>query len=178
MTYREVAETVTREYGASLTWDAPDRHLECPLVQHRETDYQFLTRLLSHLQEGITAGDAGAGISLHAGLYSGEDHGDIALEQYIYSAQPFRGAMPDSRMRTNTVGYRIDGTDHVRVGDRVRIQGMPFYVMDADTVFEREACGAAAMYFRRSVSACLGYRQGRWRAQYSLEGFWRRVRNL
>lgn len=137
MTYREVAETVTREYGASLTWDAPDRHLECPLVQHRETDYQFLTRLLSHLQEGITAGDAGAGISLHAGLYSGEDHGYIALEQYIYSAQPFRGAMPDSRMRTNTVGYRIDGTDHVRVGDRVRIQGMPFYVMDADTVFEK-----------------------------------------
>ena len=62
MTYRSVAEAVVREYGASMIWNVPDRHLEYPLIQYRETDYRFLLRLLSHLQAGITVVDAGAGI--------------------------------------------------------------------------------------------------------------------
>lgn len=105
--------------------------------------------------------DAGAGISFHAGLRDGDDHGDIALEQYIYSTRPSGGG----RMHTGATGYRIDGTDHVRTGDRVRIHGMPYCVMDAVTVFEQRACGAAATYSRRSVSVYPGYRQGRWRAR-------------
>ena len=133
MTYRDVAKMVIQEYGASMIWNAPDRKLEYPLIQYRETDYQFLARLLSHLHDGITAGDFQAGISLHAGLRDGDDRGDIALEQHIYRTQPFCGG----RMHTGTAGHHIDGTDFARIGDRMQIHGMPFYVMEADTIFER-----------------------------------------
>ncbi len=133
MTYRDVAKMVIQEYGASMIWNAPDRKLEYPLIQYRETDYQFLARLLSHLHDGITAGDFQAGISLHAGLRDGDDRGDIALEQHIYRTQPFCGG----RMHTGTAGYHIDGMDFARIGDRMQIHGMPFYVMEADTIFER-----------------------------------------
>ena len=143
MTYRSVAEAVVREYGASMTWNAPDRHLEYPLIQYRETDYRFLLRLLSHLQAGITVVDAGAGISFHAGLRDGDDHGDIALEQYIYSTRPSGGG----RMHTGATGYRIEGTDHVRTGDRVRIHGMPYCVMDTDTVFEQGSLRCSCSVF-------------------------------
>ena len=74
-----------------------------------------------------------AGISLHAGLRDGDDRGDIALEQHIYRTQPFCGG----RMHTGTAGHHIDGTDFARIGDRMQIHGMPFYVMEADTIFER-----------------------------------------
>lgn len=43
------AESVVREYGASMSWEVPDRQLTHPLVQYQETDYCFLRRILSHL---------------------------------------------------------------------------------------------------------------------------------
>lgn len=87
ITYREMAQAVTQEYGASLIWNVSDKPLEHPIIQYKETDYQFLQRICSHLQEGITAGDFSSKICIYAGLREGDNMGNIALEQYSYSVK-------------------------------------------------------------------------------------------
>ena len=114
MTYHDVAQIVARGYGASLIWNAPDRQLVHPLIQHRETDYQFLVRLLSHLREGITAGDFSAGISIHAGVRDGEDQGELLLEQYEYTLKAFCREKEYSTLPEKFKGYHIAETAFTR----------------------------------------------------------------
>lgn len=147
MTYHDVAQIVARGYGASLIWNAPDRQLGHPLIQHRETDYQFLARLLSHLQEGITAGDFSAGISIHAGIRDGEDQGELLLEQYEHTLKAFCREKKYSTLPAKFKGYRIAGTAFTRIGDQFRIHGMPFYVMEADTHFTEGCLKCSALLF-------------------------------
>ena len=53
ITYREMAQAVTQEYGASLIWNVSDKPLEHPIIQYKETDYQFLQRICSHCRKGL-----------------------------------------------------------------------------------------------------------------------------
>ena len=99
ITYREMAQAVTQEYGASLIWNVSDKPLENPIIQYKETDYQFLQRICSHLQEGITAGDFSSKICIYAGLREGDNMGNIALEQYSYSVKIFKDQNTDKKRK-------------------------------------------------------------------------------
>lgn len=131
ITYREMAQAVTQEYGAALIWNAPDKQLEHPIIQYKETDYQFLQRICSHLQEGITTGDFSSKICIYAGLREGDTIGNIALEQYAYRVKILKDQNTDKKY----IGYQINHMDFVRIGDQVRVQGSPYYVMDTYTEY-------------------------------------------
>ncbi len=147
MTYHDVAQIVAREYGAAMIWNAQDRQLGHPLIQYKETDYQFMARLLSHLQEGITAGDFSAESCIHAGMRDGEDQGELLLEQYEHTLKVFCREKEYSTLSAKFKGYRIAETTFTRVGDRARIHGMPFYVMEADTHFAKGCLKCSALLF-------------------------------
>lgn len=131
ITYREMAQAVTQEYGASLIWSVSDKPLENPIIQYKETDYQFLQRICSHLQEGITAGDFSSKICIYAGLREGDNIGNIALEQYSYSVKIFKDQNTDKKY----MGYQINDMEFVRIGDQIRIQGSLYYVMNTYTEY-------------------------------------------
>ena len=115
MTYHDVAQIVAREYGAALIWNAQDRQLGHSLIQYKETDYQFMARLLSHLQEGITAGDFSAESCIHAGMRDGEDQGEL-LQQYEHTLKVFCREKEYSTLPAKFKGYRIAGTTFTKVG--------------------------------------------------------------
>lgn len=75
MTYRELAENIVMEYGGTLFWNLRNRQMEYPLIQYKETDYEFLQRLLSHLQGGICAGDFTKRLGIHGGNRDGRRQG-------------------------------------------------------------------------------------------------------
>ena len=106
MTYKEVVESVLQDYNAKLIWNGSDRKLEYPLIQYKETDYQFIRRILSYIQEGITTGDSVAKVCIHAGVRHGKSKGEINLKQHSYSLMPFGGKYSD-RQQT---GYKIEVT--------------------------------------------------------------------
>ena len=135
MTYMEAAEGIVREYGGRLVWNLPDRPLDGPLIQYKETDYMFLGRMLSHMGRRFTAGDSLSGIYLHAGVRDGNCTGDMELKEYKYSTELFCGRTAKKRQEKRKRGYRIEDTGFLRVGDSVRIQGNMFYVMEAHTSF-------------------------------------------
>lgn len=128
MTYADVAQAVLQEYDADMRWNISDRQLAHPLIQYQETDYSFLQRILSHLQCRITSEDTRDKICFYAGIRSGRNIGDIDLNKYVHSIIWSK--------RMGYEGYKITGTDFVRVGDVLQLQGRNYYVMEAATTFE------------------------------------------
>lgn len=141
MTYRDVAEKVIREYGADMSWQLPDRSLEHPLIQYRETDFCFLKRIFSHMDESITPTDFQAKVSFCAGVRNGNHIGRIDLNKTAHSILLFR----DKKQ----TGYRIEGMDFVRVGDVLSIQGRACYVMETETVFRQNDLDCTCFVFPR-----------------------------
>ncbi|MDE7044136.1 MAG: hypothetical protein K2O97_03810, partial [Acetatifactor sp.] len=139
MTYRDVAEKVIREYDAELSWQLPDKPLEHPLIQYRETDFCFLKRIFSHLEGSITPIDLSEKVCFCAGVRSGNHLGRIALNEKAHSILRFR--------KKKQKGYRIEGMDYIRAGDVLNIQGGDCYVMETETVFRQNDLNCACLVF-------------------------------
>ena len=129
MTYRDVAESVVREYGASMSWEVPDRQLTHPLVQYQETDYCFLRRILSHLGTDVISIDRQEGIKFRAGLADGMAERRIDLDSVHYSVLPFRNRIAcENRpapyiMGDCQYGYEVRGLDRAEIGNRFSMPG-------------------------------------------------------
>lgn len=151
MTYRDVAEKVIREYDAELSWQLPDKPLEHPLIQYRETDFCFLKRIFSHLEGSITPIDLSEKVCFCAGVRSGNHLGRIALNEKAHSILRFR--------KKKQKGYRIEGMDYIRAGDVLNIQGGDCYVMETETVFRQNDLNCACLCFPESALKQSGYRR-------------------
>lgn len=136
MTYQDVVKEIAQEYGAQMTWNIEDRQLTYPLVQYKETDYSFIKRIVSHLGEGIVAGDCLAKAGFNIGIGSGNSAHPIDLQSLTYSLLLFQGnAGETSLWEKGLTGYEIEDTDFLRVGDTVSIQGRTYYVMERKAEF-------------------------------------------
>lgn len=127
-TFRDVAETVISGYGGKLGFPVQDRKLKYPLIQYRETDFQFLKRMLSYIGIGITAGDTSKKIRLTAGILSEGKKKEINLSRHPHSEIPYRKAGKITGHR----GYEIWDAEDIRVGDAVSVQGKTFYVKEEE----------------------------------------------
>lgn len=139
LTYQDVVQAVSGEYGADVRWNIADRKLPYPLIQYQETDYEFLTRILSHLQGRITPESSvpGAGICFYAGMREGNSRGNIDLSQYVHTTLPFRDRNRiDTSRKKQQVGYEITDMDYMEAGDMLQIHGRNLYVMESESVFE------------------------------------------
>lgn len=134
MTYREAAEEIMREYGGNLIWNIPDKQLEYPMIQYKETDYDFLRRMLRRMGRGLTAEDCAIGAYVHAGIRDGSYKGEIKIKEYIHSLIPFCGKAVGGPQEERQRGYRMEDMGFMRVGDSMRIQGKLFYVMEVHAV--------------------------------------------
>ena len=137
LSYRDVAEHIAAEYGADIRWNIADRKLPYPLIQYQETDYGFLTRILSHLQGKITPESSapGAGICFYAGMREGNSRGTIDLRQYVHATLPFRdGNKIDTGRKKQQMGYEIADVDHMEAGDMLQVHGRNLYVMESRSV--------------------------------------------
>lgn len=136
LTYQDVANAVAGEYGAEMRWNIEDRRLQYPLIQYQETDYNFLKRILSHLQGKMTPESSapGAGICFYAGMREGKNRGNIDLLQFAHTTLPFRdGNRLDTGRKKQQTGYEIADMEHMELGDILLIQGRELYVMEAET---------------------------------------------
>ncbi len=137
MTYHDVAQIVAREYGAALIWNAQDRQLVHPLIQHRRQIISLWQDCSAICRRESQPGIFSAESCIHVGVRDGEDQGELLLEQYEHTLKVFCREKEYSTLPAKFKGYRIAGTTFTRIGDQFRIHGMPFYVMEADTHFAK-----------------------------------------
>lgn len=133
MTYKDVVGEVIRDYGTDLIWNCSNKKIDYPFIQYKETDFQFIKRVLSYIKEGITTDDFLPKVCIHAGIRSGSNKGNISINQYNHTLIPF----PDTCLKKVQIGYKIEDVEYSRVGDVFQIQGKNFYVMEAQTIFEQ-----------------------------------------
>ena len=138
-TYRGIAKKIAEEYGADLVWNIPDKQIERPFIQYQETDYQFIKRIASHLKSGIIAEGAALRPCISVGLQEQEGYREIDLRHYVYSTFPYHGKIENVGQRKMQIGYCIRNMDSMRIGEKIRIQGCTFYVMEWKKVFEKGA---------------------------------------
>lgn len=129
--YREVAELVLEDYGAKMSGETADRELEYPLIQYRETDFAFLQRIFSHLEEGIGVNSLSSGIRLISGNHWGNHQGEIRLSEHIYTQLPFY----TSRGELLALGYLLEDMDFASIGDRVTIEGKEYRIKEIEAGF-------------------------------------------
>lgn len=147
-TYKEVAEAVVQEYGADMVWNLPDKTLEQPLIQFKETDYCFLKRILSHLKGGIIPEDLRPEICFYAGIKSSGHKEIIDLSQYAYSLILFQNKQKTDKFQAKgQMGYEIEGMGAVRVGDVLQIGGNPYYVIDSRITYEHNELNCKCQAF-------------------------------
>lgn len=132
-TYRDITEEIAKEYSFTVRWNLPDGAIPCPLIQYQETDYQFLSRIVSHLGGRLLPEDYGKKKEVNVGLPQ-KKVGQIDLAQHKYAAllykKPGRTSVKDRRQ-----GYQIYGREFIRVGETVTISGREYGVMDSRVSF-------------------------------------------
>ena len=88
-TYREIGEEILQDYKGRLLGEIEDRKLEYPLIQHRETDFQFLKRILSYVGEGIKINSLSRGVFLSSVKDRGVHQGEINVNSHVHQEIPF-----------------------------------------------------------------------------------------
>ncbi len=148
MTYKDVAESITRTYDADMTWDIPDKTLDYPLIQYGETDYCFLRRILSHLSKDITVTDSQEGIHFCAGLRKGRSLGSLDLNRYEHALILFDDhTKVRQEASQKQIGYELSDMDDIRVGDILSIKGRTYYVMEVTAEFKRQILSCTCRVF-------------------------------
>ena len=139
LTYQDVVQAVAGEYAANVRWNIEDRPLQYPLIQYQETDYNFLKRIVSHLQGKIApeSSSPGTEVSFYAGMREGNNRGNIDLRQYVHTILPYKDKnRKEAGRKKQQIGYEIADMDYMEVGDRLQIQGRNLYVMETESVLE------------------------------------------
>lgn len=139
ITYKDVAEKVLQGSGVAMSWNLPNKSLDYPLIQYRETDFCFLKRILSHLGGGITVADTEGKTSISAGLKKGSHVGRVELANKPYSTVFSKNK--------RVLGYKIEDMGFVRVGDVLSIQGRAYYVMETETSFLNSVMSCTCIVF-------------------------------
>lgn len=137
MSYRDVVEQVSEEYGAGILWNISDKLMEYPLIQYKETDYSFIKRILSHLGESIISVDSQEKVRFCTGVKSGNQIEKLDIRSKAHSLVWFK--------EKKQCGYRIENMDYARVGDVLSIQGRVYYVIEAETVFQHNSLNCTCL---------------------------------
>lgn len=139
MTYKDIVNKVIQKYRANLTWNIPDKQLEYPLIQYKETDYCFIKRILSHLGASVIIQDYKETITFDVYPGGGKYIQDIDLQGKTYSVVLFR----DKKLR----GYVIDDMDFMQVGDALSIQEKTYYIMESESDFQNNVLNCRSLIF-------------------------------
>lgn len=130
-TYREIGEEILQDYKGRLLGEIEDRKLEYPLIQHRETDFQFLKRILSYVGEGIKINSLSRGVFLSSVKDRGVHQGEINVNSHVHQEIPFYSREGE----WIATGYVLKDMDYASVGDSLFIQGKEYLIKEVDIGF-------------------------------------------
>jgi len=138
MTYQEVFETVTDDHpNAGVIDNTSDgKIIDKLIVQHKETDYEFATRLASHFNVGLICDVRFDSPKYYVGLPPSPV---LTLEHFNYSVQKdvkrFRELSKngvEGLQENDFISYEIK-TDHIlQVGSQVNFRNKSLYVFSIE----------------------------------------------
>lgn len=116
------------------------KKIDRPIIQYKETDWEFIIRLASHFNTGIRVDEAQEGIRLYIGIKendSNEQIEDSVYECGISSRYFENDRHKERKLKENYVYYRLLRNENRYIGDRVRFLGKQLMICSKEICFER-----------------------------------------
>ncbi|MCL1935055.1 MAG: contractile injection system protein, VgrG/Pvc8 family [Defluviitaleaceae bacterium] len=144
MTYRQVIKKVLKDTsGARLLFSVDDKPIGKPIIQYRETDWEFIKRLASHFNTSIIADPKNPTADIWFGLNkSGDDTQFADFEEKSYTV-----GVSDNFYKENarSIGisklgfkyYKIDSYGHFNIGDKATFKDVEFKIVEKQARFDR-----------------------------------------
>lgn len=140
MTYSVLIKKVLAPYGAKIAVGFEDQVIGELIVQYKETDWEFLTRVLSQVEATLTPEAQQPGILLYAGVPKLENHKidykvlqiKKDLDTYYY--------LKANEQKVNDIYYMkywIESTQMQKIFDRIAVASQWFTVRSYTYVFNR-----------------------------------------
>lgn len=126
LTYKSLINSILAEYGdADMVFSVTDRPVAGPLIQYRETDWEFIGRIMSCLGVAVTADCRTKKPLFFCGYFCGGK--EWTVDQSLYSIHfnrnyYFKTAAPLFD-KSQYVYYEMAGTERYQLGDTVVIDG-------------------------------------------------------
>lgn len=142
ISYKKIAgETAGNYQNGVFSWNAgQDRAIQAPIIQYKETDWEFMKRLASHFHKVLYPGYAVRGTSFYFGGRKGREIGEIAegvKKQGISSIYYSEGG-PEEGWAKNGASYiEAEGGSAWEIGDIGVYRGMSYTVCRKSLRFSR-----------------------------------------
>ncbi len=160
MTYKQLAAKVTAGYSdVNFLWKlGEDRPLGSPVIQYRETDWEFLKRICSHFHGALTADIKTGKPNFFMGMRQGKEKsldGAEIIGKGFCGAYFENGAYEDGLPKSQGFCLEVKTKENWQMGDVLRLEGRCWRVFQR-AVFWKDgelACvyrlGAKGMYYRK-----------------------------
>lgn len=141
MTYRDIVEKVIKDYeNVQVIWGIDgNKKINRPIIQYKETDWEFIIRLTSHFNSGIFADETQEGIRLYIGIeenVSYERIEDCVYECGISSHYFENDNYRERKLKEKYVYYILKRDENRFAREGVKFFGRQLMICSKEVCFE------------------------------------------
>lgn len=142
MTYRDIIEKVTSDYqNVQIIWCIDeDKAIDRPIIQYKETDWEFIIRLTSHFHSGVWVDETKESIRLYIGVKESnrfEKIKDCSYECGISSRYYENDGCRGKKLKESYVYYILKRYENRSVGDGVNFSKRQLMICRKEIGFEK-----------------------------------------
>lgn len=136
----EIIDYICKEYKALVTVNGVDKEIDGMLVQYQETDWEFLKRLASHLNEQVIVYSKHAGLVIDIGLSSVSDIAGTAPSVITYrnDIQALRRELDYDLTEADVEIAIFDSREMLGITDVIETGKGNFYIYGIESKFQQE----------------------------------------
>lgn len=143
MTYCDVVEKVIEDYqNVQIIWCFNgNKAIDKPIIQYKETDWEFIIRLASHFNRGIIVDETRENIRLYIGIKENlvkEVIEDSVWEYGISSLYYENSCYEEKKLKENYLYYILKRNENRYVGDILNFFEKQLMICSKEICFERE----------------------------------------
>ncbi|MCL1935155.1 MAG: hypothetical protein FWF57_02090 [Defluviitaleaceae bacterium] len=140
MAYDSVFKEIVSQYpnGNHMDKITNGKVIEKPIIQYKETDWQFLKRVASHFNTSLVPNVTGEGARFFVGLPE-VDKGELLSTVYSQKAnfELYKRLSPETELSPlDCIRFEVNTHQIYELGDKVTFNNIPLYVIK--TVYEYE----------------------------------------
>ncbi len=136
--YHSIVRQIAGESGGTAKCTAPDKQVQCILLEYRETDWEFLKRIASHSNSVLVPDPTADSPTFSFGLPEGKTYGeetaraDFSVRKKMSRYRKLSKCQDITYQEEDAVEYTIQ-TDcaALDIGDMISIKGKSLYVRES-----------------------------------------------
>ena len=142
MTYQQILSKVLRDYeGINIVWNIGlDRAIGEPLIQYKETDWEFLTRICSHFHGKLFSHFSGGRSEVSFGMMKGRQRllEDVDILEIGFDINYYKNECYEDNLPQREAFYLyVKSKENWEVGDYVMYERQKYQIYKKEVAFKK-----------------------------------------